>query len=177
MDIRVLELSKYNPDKDIIIVNVNVGNLRRASEYLTNVVNQLAPLFRRKGFDSVFIPQNHDGMDTISISTSEEPSHDDVWISKSFVAEKYLNVKDDGDEYDPTSVVEDFVSPNIPDQRGSKVETLDEIKKSVVLFSEEEVERFRKEYNRRLKAKRNVQFAKEEDLQYFSEKMTKAMEQ
>lgn len=137
MDIQVLELSKYNPNADIIIVYVNVDKMQRANELLMNTRNELAPLFRRRGFDSVFIPQTCDGRDsTIKVSETQKSA-----------PENELN----DNAYDPQPDVEDFVFPNNPDQRGSKVTTLP----SSPHDSTEE----------------------EQDLQYFSERMAKAMKQ
>jgi len=62
MNFQILNLSHYDPEKDIIIVNVYVGKMRpdAAQKHVSSVRRAFAPLFGERGFDVVYIPYSHE---------------------------------------------------------------------------------------------------------------------
>ncbi len=74
MDIRVLELSKYNPEVDIIIIDVPVGKMppSRVNKYLENVKKCLKPVFEKRGFECLFIALREPLGTKISVAHEEK---------------------------------------------------------------------------------------------------------
>ena len=54
----MLELSKYDPGKDIILAYVNVGKMppTRVHKYMKSIRKEVSPLFGELGFQSLFLP-------------------------------------------------------------------------------------------------------------------------
>lgn len=57
-EIKILPLSSYEPEKDIVIVNIDVGMMRAKTvkKYIENVKKMLKPMFDKRGFESLYIP-------------------------------------------------------------------------------------------------------------------------
>lgn len=54
-NIEFLELSKYNPDKDIVIINVYIKYVPK--NYFKTLSDGLGKVLSEKGFRGVFLPQ------------------------------------------------------------------------------------------------------------------------
>ena len=84
MDIRVLELSKYDPMMDIVIVDVPVGKMppNRVNKYIEQVKDRLKPVFEERGFESLFIAVREPLGTKISVAGPEKIQE----IAESFVS-------------------------------------------------------------------------------------------
>ena len=62
MQFNMLELSKYDPEKDIILVYVNTGKMqgrRQVNDYLAKIKEIINPSFKKRGFETFYIPVQH----------------------------------------------------------------------------------------------------------------------
>ncbi len=74
IDFEILDLSNYDPDKDIILAYIDVGRMppQRAKQYLEQIKEKMSPKFKSRGFDVIYIGRNRDGVTSaITISSKE----------------------------------------------------------------------------------------------------------
>ncbi len=79
IDFEILNLSSYDPEKDIILAYINVGNMptKRTKQYLEMIKEKLEPKFEERGFDVIYISCNRDGVTSAAIKvTSKENSRE-----------------------------------------------------------------------------------------------------
>ena len=61
-NIEILPLSQYDPDKDIILIYVDIGRMppSRIPSYLEQYKKQLNPIFEKRGFETLYIARRND---------------------------------------------------------------------------------------------------------------------
>ena len=74
----VLELSKFDPDKDIILAYVNVGKMppNRVHKYMGRIRDEVSPMFKELGFKSLFLPLRE--IDNMSVQGNFTFKVDDI---------------------------------------------------------------------------------------------------
>lgn len=79
IDFEILNLSSYDPEKDIILAYVDVGRMppKRATQYLETIKEKMGPKLEKCGFDVIYIGRNRDGVtSTVVTVTSKENSRE-----------------------------------------------------------------------------------------------------
>lgn len=77
IDFTILDLSNYDPEKDIILAYIDIGKMppQRAKQYLETIKEKMGPKFEERGFDVIYISRNRDGVTSSAIKvTSKENS-------------------------------------------------------------------------------------------------------
>ena len=78
IDFEILNLSKYDPKKDIVLAYIDVGRLppQKAKQYLEDIKEKMGPKFDERGFDVIYIGRNRDGGTTTAIKVSTKTVSD-----------------------------------------------------------------------------------------------------
>jgi len=77
IDFEILDLSNYDPEKDIILAYIDVGKMppQRQKQYLETIKEKMGPKFEKRGFDVIYIGRTRDGVTSTSVTvTSKENS-------------------------------------------------------------------------------------------------------
>ncbi len=77
IDFEILDLSNYDPNKDIILAYVDIGHMppKRSKQYLETIKEAIGPKLEKCGFDVIYIARNRNGVTSTSVTvTSKENS-------------------------------------------------------------------------------------------------------
>ncbi|KKL16329.1 hypothetical protein LCGC14_2496680 [marine sediment metagenome] len=81
IDFEILNLSSYDPEKDIILAYIDIGNLppKRAKQYLETIKEKMGPKFDERGFDVIYIGRNRNGVTSTAIKVSSKENSREIF--------------------------------------------------------------------------------------------------
>lgn len=104
--LEMLNLSDYDPEVDVIVVRVNIGQLpmNKAQDYVNNIKKNIGPLLDARGFDVIFTPHRSEdtkGESDISFQLPEPrlSSSDESNRKELFSYDDMLSAYNTGKEY------------------------------------------------------------------------------
>ena len=76
IDFEILDLSNYDPNKDIILAYVDIGHMppKRSKQYLETIKETIGPKLQKCGFDVIYIARNREGVTSASVKVTSKES-------------------------------------------------------------------------------------------------------